>query len=320
MSEVDFTMDGQLTGQVLRQVREKHGWSRQQVALELKLPQRVITQLEQLENAQIADVYLRGYLRRYARLLGIPTSEKTEPAQAHKVPVAADLLPRPQTVSWKRLFWGVPVAVLAVFLLGERVGRNQPESHSIAATEPMTESAPTVTTPMPQVDPGPEKILVNSMENQQSGTVGAGGTKEAETAQSSMASRLSPIRDANAHMKHAPAIEAVEAVSAEHYILQFKGESWVEVRDARRKRLAYRLFHSGESLVLQGEPPYDLLIGNHKQTVLRIDGRAIDLSAFARGNVVRINTRSLVGEQADSFTNVHHAEAKNESVPAGSGP
>ena len=61
------------SGHRLRQAREAAGMSVQDVADRLKIPIRVIDGLEKEEYAKLgAPVFVRGQLRSYARLLGLP--------------------------------------------------------------------------------------------------------------------------------------------------------------------------------------------------------------------------------------------------------
>ena len=59
-------------GRQLRQAREARGLSEQEAAVKLHLHQRIITWLEADEFDQLpSPIYVRGYLRNYARLLGL---------------------------------------------------------------------------------------------------------------------------------------------------------------------------------------------------------------------------------------------------------
>ena len=308
MTDKACTMDDRWTGQELRQAREQQGLDRQAVARELKLPLRVIEQLESLQDLDSADVYQRGYLRRYARLLGYDW--QAVPAAEPTVPAAVELLPRKRRSALGR-YWPVPALLLAwvgwqQWHGGAPERESQPVAPAVVAVEP---------------DSRPEQVLLASMEGgvrrQQELPVlttvtpqpeppGAAAEQDGPTA----ASRLSPIGQAHA-MEQEPAGPQTVPLLPQHYLLQFRGEAWVEVRDARQQRLAYRLFHAGESLMLEGEPPYELLIGDWRVTTLRVEGRPVDLSAFAQGNVVHINTRSLVPDGSEV-----RAAAGNGSEPA----
>ena len=71
-------------GQRLRDAREAKGLSRAEVAQRLKLPLRLIAQLEGDDYAGMDEgVYLRGYLSSYARMVGVPIVAAETVAVAH---------------------------------------------------------------------------------------------------------------------------------------------------------------------------------------------------------------------------------------------
>ncbi len=289
MSEESFTMDEQATGKLFEQARIAKGLSIQQVASELKLPKQTLQKLEKLEDLAEADVYQRGYLKRYARLLGLDWASDQRAVHATPVPAVTDLLPRKQAGLPS---WTLPV-LGAVFVAGGLWYQR-----AVPVTQPVESP--------PQLQSAREKAAVVQPEKNVEEVVLLAGMEQEAVEKTSApvsaqpaARSLSPIREARAEVQ--PDLLTTEAEQpAEHYLLQFSGDSWVEVRDASGQRLAYRLFHAGERLPLKGQPPYDMLIGDHTQARLRMDGQVVDLSAFARGKVVRINTGSLQGGQAKS--------------------
>ncbi len=316
MSETRFTMEEPSTGMFFRQAREQRGLTTQQIAAELKLAPRVIEQLEALEDTGQADVYQRGYLKRYARRLDLSWPETGGSAATLdvSVPRAADLLPR-EKAHPSPLLWSLPVMVLAVWYLWQGSGT---DNSLTLAQEPAKTFSSSVATPArsPVVD---ETILEAGMEGPAQPAV---EEPEQESPAQSVARRLSPIAEARAESAEETALkETAPNPSARYYLLQFKGDSWVEVQDATGQRVAYRLFHANERLALEGQPPYELLIGNHAVTQLRIDGQVVDLSAFARGNVVRINTRSLsLGEEPEPQLSVQPQPVPGQAEGAESQP
>ena len=58
-------------GDVLRYEREQRGLSREQVARQSRITQSVIDAIESGETGDIPAVYLKGYIRNYARFLGV---------------------------------------------------------------------------------------------------------------------------------------------------------------------------------------------------------------------------------------------------------
>jgi len=61
-------------GQRLRAGREAKGWSAEETGSRLRLPLQIIQRIEAEQFEKIGyDIYLRGYLTSYARLVGVPT-------------------------------------------------------------------------------------------------------------------------------------------------------------------------------------------------------------------------------------------------------
>ncbi len=291
MIEPGSTMEEPATGKLFAQARNERGLSIQQVASELKLPKQTLRKLEALEDLKSADVYQRGYLKRYARLLGMDWEAGHQGDNEVIVPAVTDLLPRkkPRFPAWMASVFAVVVLVAGLWYRFSTP--EQSPSKTSLSYSTSRQQLPTFT----HKRQATEVVLRASMEQ---------SSRKAEFVQSPSQTsirNLSPIREAHADIQTESVREEPEQ-TAEHYLLQFSGESWVEVRDASGQRLAYRLFHAGESLPLKGKPPYDLLIGDHTQARLRMDGQAVDLSAFARGKVVRINTASLQGGRVNHET------------------
>ena len=69
--------------------------------------------------------------------------------------------------------------------------------------------------------------------------------------------------------------------------LEFGGESWVEIKDASGRILHRQLNLAGSSANIQGQPPFDVLIGNAAQARMTYNGRPIDLKPFVSVTVAR---------------------------------
>lgn len=68
----DNVRTGPTPGELLRQGREASGLTQQEAATKLHLHQRIVAALEQDDEAQLpTPIYVRGYLRNYARLLDL---------------------------------------------------------------------------------------------------------------------------------------------------------------------------------------------------------------------------------------------------------
>jgi len=74
-------------------------------------------------------------------------------------------------------------------------------------------------------------------------------------------------------------------------VLRTTAESWIEVQDGRGASLLSRLVQPGETVGLDGPAPLRLKIGNAEGTRLSFRGQPVDLAAFTRDNVARLELK-----------------------------
>ncbi|MCF8015278.1 MAG: DUF4115 domain-containing protein [Chromatiaceae bacterium] len=69
--------------------------------------------------------------------------------------------------------------------------------------------------------------------------------------------------------------------------LAFSGPSWVDIRDSSGQILLFGEMSAGNRKILEGTPPYRLVIGNASTVELTLAGEPYDLEPVSRGNVAR---------------------------------
>ncbi|MEO8808018.1 MAG: helix-turn-helix domain-containing protein [Burkholderiaceae bacterium] len=84
---------------------------------------------------------------------------------------------------------------------------------------------------------------------------------------------------------------AFEAAAAGALQLHASERSWVEVTDARGKSLISRLVEAGEDVGLDGVMPLKVRIGNAGATKVVFRGQPLELGAFTRDNVARLELK-----------------------------
>ncbi|MDE3021896.1 MAG: DUF4115 domain-containing protein [Pseudomonadota bacterium] len=72
-------------------------------------------------------------------------------------------------------------------------------------------------------------------------------------------------------------------------VLVFNASSWVQVTDSSGKSLESGLNQPHTKLVLHGEPPYHVVIGNAPEVELVYNGKPVDLGPFTHSNIARLN-------------------------------
>ncbi len=73
--------------------------------------------------------------------------------------------------------------------------------------------------------------------------------------------------------------------------LRVSGESWVEVLDGRGQTLLSRLLQPGEAVGVDGALPLKITVGNAGVTQLSFRGKPIELAAYTRDNVARLDLK-----------------------------
>ncbi|MHB1085704.1 MAG: helix-turn-helix domain-containing protein [Thiobacillus sp.] len=255
-------------GQILRDARDAQGVTLEDAATRLRLMHRQIEAMEADDFERLGQpVFARGFVRNYARLLGLaPEALLARMEGAPAEPALVNHVEPPLSRSWLTSPWlillllgvllvvAVPVALYLWLNSGVEDSPTPPAPVTQTHSAPM--AAPAATLP---VAPPPAAIVVPA---------------EPTTVQ---------VESATADAPATPAIPAVTSVIH----LEFGDESWVEIKDASGRTLHHQLNPAGSSVDIQGQPPFDVVIGNASQVRMTYNGRPIDLKPFIAVTVAR---------------------------------
>ena len=245
-------------GERLRSARKARALSLEQVAESLHLDESIVLALEAEEFESMgAPVFVRGHLKAYARLVGLPeeavlTAYKSADPGSEAVPRIARETDRSVTIN--PVTWGIwalvalLVIILAVYVLQDEeppisVRREttsaNPDVNAAATAVPADEFA---AEPAPKPEPvfEPEPRLKPEPEPE-----------------------FMPVEEAE------PAPEPVG--TSVRLALRFERESWVEISDSNR-RLLFGLQRAGSRRELVGDPPFNLLLGDSRGVELLVNG------------------------------------------------
>jgi cytoskeleton protein RodZ len=214
-----------------------------------------------------AAVFVRGFLRRYAELVGEPAAE-IEALYAKRPD--AELRPDLSKTGMHRIApaahgsrLGLVPAVIAAVVLSIAGAvwwamRTKPQPYTVVSEE-HTQTLPT-TAATPPMAPAP-----------------------AATA----ATTPAPAAAADA--------QAV-ALPRRHLQLQFNGECWVELYDARGFRLFFGFGHAGTTQDLAGVPPFRFVLGNAGAVAVNLEGTPVGMPEASVGARVRflLNANGVV--------------------------
>ncbi|HET9462467.1 MAG TPA: helix-turn-helix domain-containing protein, partial [Thiobacillus sp.] len=243
------------------------GITLEDAAARLRLMLRQVRAMETDEFESLdPPVFARGFVRNYARLLGLAPEALLARMQGAPAPTAVSHAAPPQPNSWLSSPWlilsllGVLVVVVVPVALYWWLNSEEVDDPSASATRaysapaavpaPVAEPA-AVAAPAVQVDPV-------------SPPAPAAGAAETGTA----AAPEAPTLNGTLH-------------------LEFSDESWVEIRDASGRMVHRQLNQPGTSVDIPGQPPFDVVIGNATQARVTYNGRPIDLKPFIDATVAR---------------------------------
>jgi cytoskeleton protein RodZ len=258
-------------GQILRNAREAQGITVEDAAARLRLMLRQVEAMEADEfEALDPPVFARGFVRNYARLLGLaPEALLAHMQGAPAQPTAVSHAAPPQPNSWLSSPWlillllGLLVAVVVPVALYWWLNSEGVDDPSASATR--THSAP-ATVPAPVAEPADVATPGVQLDPVSPPAPAAAAAEPAETA--------------------TPAAPETPTVGGMLH-LEFSDESWVEVKDATGRMVHRQLNRPGTSVDIPGQPPFDVVIGNAGQARVTYNGRPIDLKPFIDATVAR---------------------------------
>jgi cytoskeleton protein RodZ len=261
-------------GQILREAREAKGITLEDAAARLRLMQRQIVAMESDDFESLGQsVFARGFVRNYARLLGLAPETllarmEGAPAEPAAVSQPEPAEVRPSLISpWLILVLlgllvlvAVPVALYVWLNSGDEEDLANPPSVGTSLSEPAAPpapatqpvEAPAVVVPAPPVSARPAAAEI-----------------------------VEPAAEAGGPA--APSSAALRSVLH----IEFGDEAWTEIKDASGRMLHRQLNTAGSSVDVRGQPPFDIVIGNAAHARLTYNGRPIDLKPFIEVTVAR---------------------------------
>ncbi len=246
-------------GKRLRAAREAAGLSVADVATALKMPVRIVEAIESEDWARLgAPVFVRGQLRSYSRLLGLPM-DPVQMASASAPIEPTRLIPRTQTPRMQRVADQVGgrlvyVVITALLILPVWVAtRSHIDNPQDAA----------------QLDLPAGKLAANHTVQPASPVA-----RDPSTVVASMASL--PARQGVA-----PALT-----------LHFSSDSWVQIVAPDGHDIEKALLKAGATRSYSMGEVGHMVLGNASSVQLRSSGQSRDLSPYMRANVARFTVSS----------------------------
>ena len=278
---VDNAVDA---GQVLARARQALGLDVAQAASRLHVPLHMVTALESGQWARLgAPVFIRGQLRSYARLLAIDPAPLIDQVPVEQIaPVALvshhAATPRLRRIAGglgrKSVFLGlaVLVALPALALMRHYLSPDV----AVASLDALPVASGEL--PLPAVEADPSQPFTAAAEPVTPSGAPAVAASDA-------------VSTAPAPVPASPAAVA-PAVSAGQLLLQFAGDSWIDIAGPKGEVVEKALVPAGQLRRYAMADVSRVVLGNSAQVQASIDGRAIELAPLRRSNVARFTVSS----------------------------
>ncbi len=320
-----------LPGALLAAQRQAKGWSVEHVASQLKFAARQVAALEAENYAALpGPVIVRGFVRAYAKLLGMDANalvallpqenatpgERITPQRTLSTPFSESPLPLGNRKKLSPL-WFVGGVLVVVFAGAAALLHNTDLSNKLPQFAWFKhDSAPSVTqddaavqTPPDQAELPPE--VQDSADHGKSEKNDAATDAAATTPNSSItavsekvdAADVMPAAQSPAvaakPVVAAPAVNSASQVTGNLNIskskdllrLNFREDSWVEIRRGDNSTMISRLLKAGTAEAFDITEPVTLIIGNVAGVDASLRGAKLDLQASNNSNVARLNLK-----------------------------
>jgi len=277
MSEAADSIPPLAPGQRLAGARQAQNLAPADIARQLKLSVWQVEALEAGNYAQLpGQIFVRGFIRNYARLVKLNPNELLN-AAAEALPQDAPRretppspeIPFPGNTPSKWPLFGAAAAVIVGVLVAYEFYWNEPEPRAVAVTR--SEKAET--------SPSPAQVAVAPV---QPATVPAA---PAQAGKAEPEASAPPIANAAA----SPADTERQLKRGERRVkLAFEQESWVEIRDRNERIIFSQLNRPGTQQLVQGVPPFSVVVGNAQGVRMIYEDRQVDLAPHTKIDVARL--------------------------------
>ena len=300
-------LDGQspgFPGHLLRQAREEQGLSQKETARDLHLTSKVINAIEE-DNFELIPsfVFARGYIRSYARHLGLDGQTLVaEFDLAYGVPnnsakpmsaIRKGVQQSKPGDTWVKLISIVfvvgLVAASIVWWQSQNGSQMLPQLSSGAAQELPSD---TLVEGLDTDDVNLDLLLLSTNESEVDAIVPeAESIIESEEAQVVVVELVvDPVAEAVTEQAPKEVTDAVVLLPSQaQLVMVFDKDCWVEIKDANGKMVLSDLYSAGDTIEQVITAPIEVLLGRSSGVAtMTFDGRTIDLKPHTRKDIARL--------------------------------
>ncbi|MEX2352749.1 MAG: RodZ domain-containing protein [Gammaproteobacteria bacterium] len=325
MSDAELEKPSVSVGQKLKTLRESKNIGTLEVASRLHLDIRIVNALEDDDYSALPDpIYIRGYIRNYSKLVGADADElvrlydgndgiqEPEIIPEIKYPSQSSSSDKPVKAFTYLITLGLVVLLIAWWQsnfiieiqpptdeqparIAEPAGDNLALQETIPPLPDYTPAMP-VQVPVELLDIQGEPADITSASNNDLGhdavPVTAGEVIPGNDVSSGPVNEDSQGLTANVSPDDSASVNLDSTVPDQNdgpdsITLNVTDDSWVEITDGNNDRIFMDLVRSGDSLVLRGTAPFNVLLGFAEGVSVEFNDVPFDPEPYTRAGVAR---------------------------------
>lgn len=277
-------------GSVFIAARERKGLSVNDVCNAIHLSAKQIQALEHGDFSMLPEpVITRGFIRNYANYLNVDAEPLLKqyrslvPQEDRSIVVKANV----NTVMSQHAHQPWLLYVLGSILVLLFLTAWFYYMDSVNVAEQAAQEAPVVTESTDALQPNAADVPISPLENEPTATFPPTSTDVAVVTPANPAAEVT-IAQNLPPTSTAPASPTTQPLVAKKLEMQFSEASWVRVKDKNGQIILEKTTTAGAVESLDGEPPFNIIIGNAKAAKVKFYGQEVDLTSATAKNVVRL--------------------------------
>jgi cytoskeleton protein RodZ len=282
-------------GAALLAERRRQSLSLGDVSRQLKLAVRQVEAIERDDYSGFRPVFVHGFIRNYAKLLGLDPEPliraadsmlkpappvATDPVEAQSTLVIDEPQRKPALLStrgWTVVAVVIFVGVVLALSFGAKRSRDALPGVSAVASRDKSAPDPKAVAKSPAAKPAEAKPAETDSVDVR--------TANAQVADASSAAKARPPESAPASRpESSPTAEADDANKIRVRMV-FDREAWVEIKDRNGVTIFGQLNAAGTRRSASGEPPLSVVVGNASGVHLFLGEKSIDLVPHTRADI-----------------------------------
>jgi len=293
------TEASETVGEILRNKREEIGLSLDEITEKLNLDSNLIELLENNDFEKFkVETYLKGYLRAYSKLLGIDGDriiKLYKESNPEKEPeILPDVKPKNQKNSSDRsvklfsyiiglsivlsmLIWYQKNITIKPDTNNNNIGNIElNKNNKINGVDTSYKIITHSDYWQWPIDNIPDRYR-DSGENDNSKSV------KNEKIKDNIKENV--IQEEVLETEESPIYETQQ--SADTVVLNLRGDSWIEIYDREGNRLFLDLARSGKNYIINGDSPFDILLGAANEVSVEFNGSLVNIEPYIRYGIAR---------------------------------